>query len=165
MPVKQEPINIKIRISKQKLYLCKSKRMIKQYSISTSRYGIGNKLNSNKTPFGLHRIYSKIGKNALIGAIFKKRRFRGKYSKIYKKSAPDRTDFITTRIIRLEGLEKGINKGMGIDSLERCIYIHGTPNEALIGKPVSCGCIRLKNKDIIELFNLVKRGNLVKIER
>ena len=74
-------------------------------------------------------------------------------------------DLITTRILRLEGLEPGINKGKGIDSFKRCIYIHGTPEEWLIGRPASHGCIRMKNGDVIGLFDLVKRDTLVKIER
>lgn len=73
-------------------------------------------------------------------------------------------DLITTRILRLRGLEKGINKGEGVDSHKRYIYIHGTPQEWLIGKPASHGCIRMLNKDVIRLFNIVPSGTVVSIE-
>jgi lipoprotein-anchoring transpeptidase ErfK/SrfK len=155
---------IVIQISKQKLSLFKNNRFIKSYPVSTSKYGIGNYSGSNKTPLGLHRITSKIGRNAPIGAIFNKRRNTGKIFKVYKKKEKT-ADLITTRILRLEGLEPGINKGEGIDSFKRCIYIHGTSDEGLIGKPASHGCIRMKNRDIVELFDLVKRNTLVKIEK
>jgi len=111
---------------------------------------------------GIHNIISKIGKNAKIREIFISGRRTGEIAKKDKKC---RRDLITTRILRLQGLERGINKGRGIDSYKRCIYIHGTAEEHLIGKPASHGCIRMKNKDIVELFNLVKRGTLVHIKR
>ncbi|MDP8260202.1 MAG: L,D-transpeptidase [Candidatus Gygaella obscura] len=150
---------IKIIISKQKLYYYLGTKLEKVYLISTSKYGIGNKTGSNRTPLGLHHIVSKIGRNASLGAVFKRRRNTGNIAKIRSGCG----DLMTTRILRLEGLERRVNKGKGIDSFWRCIYIHGTPEERLIGKPASYGCIRMKNRDIIELFNLVKRGELVHI--
>ena len=155
------PVEIKVKILEQKLYLISDNKVIKDYSISTSKYGIGNKSGSNKTPLGLHRIASKIGRNACFGAIFKRRRNTGKIARVNK----GRGDLITTRILRLEGLQRGINKSKDIDSFRRCIYIHGTPEEKLIGKPASHGCIRMKNRDIIRLYNLVKRGALVEIRK
>jgi hypothetical protein len=152
---------VEINISRQRLYLYSDNRIIKSYLVSTSKYGVGNRFGSNKTPVGLHQIVSKIGRNAGAGTIFKRRRNTGKTAK----SCRGGGDFITTRILRLAGLEKGVNKGKGIDSYHRCIYIHGTPEEKLIGKPASHGCIRMKNSDIIELFDLVKRGSLVGINR
>jgi len=154
---------IVVSISKQKLYLIKGKRIIKRYPVSTSKYGIGNKQGSYKTPLGLHRIVGKIGKNARIGEVFKSRRRTKKIAKFNRERV--KQDLITTRILRLKGLEKGINKGEDIDSYKRCIYIHGTPQENLIGKPASHGCVRMKNRDIIELFNLLKRGTLVYIHK
>jgi hypothetical protein len=145
---------ILVSISKQKLYLIKDKKTIKTYPVSTSKYGIGNKDMSYKTPLGLHRIVSKIGKNAKFCDVFKSRRRIKKIAKLNIRDIDQ--DLITTRILRLQGLERGINHGKGIDTYERCIYIHGTPQENLIGKPASHGCIRMKNRDIIELFNLVK---------
>ena len=152
-------IMIKIFVRRQILCLLENNRIIKQWSISTSKYGTGNKSGSYKTPLGEHRIVSKVGGNARLGAIFKKRRNTGKIAQVGK----DWGDLITTRILRLEGLQSGINKGKDIDSFKRCIYIHGTPEEELIGKPASHGCIRMKNLDIAHLFGLVKRGTVVKI--
>lgn len=151
-----------ISVSQQRLYLIKGKKIIKQYPVSTSKYGIGNRDGSYKTPLGVHQISSKIGKNARINEIFKSRRRTGK---IAHASVCADKDVITTRILRLEGLEPGVNKGKKIDSYKRCIYIHGTAAENLIGKPASHGCIRMKNKDVVELFTLVKKGILVEIRK
>jgi hypothetical protein len=150
--------SLKISIKKQKLYLLAKGKIIKSYSVSTSRFGTGNQYASNKTPLGLHRISNKIGKNALSGDIFKRRRNTHKRARLNYGD-----DFITTRILRLEGLEKGFNKGKNVDTFRRCIYIHGTPDENLIGKPASGGCIRMKNRDIIELFDSIPRGSLVEV--
>lgn len=154
-------MTIEIVISKQQLFLEDKGKIFKTYPVSTSKYGVGNKVGSKKTPLGLHRIVSKIGRNAALGAIFKRRRNTGKIARNYRGAE----DLITTRILRLAGLEAGINKGRGIDSFQRCIYIHGTPKESLIGKPASHGCIRMKNRDIIELFGMVKKGDLVNITK
>lgn len=153
---------IVVSVSKQRLYLIKGEKIIKKYPVSTSKYGIGNRDRSYKTPLGVHRVSSKIGKNAKIGEIFKSRRRTGKIAKACVRADED---VITTRILRLEGLEPGINKGKGIDSYKRCIYIHGTPQEDLIREPASHGCIRMRNKDIVGLFDLVKRGTLVEIRK
>jgi len=153
---------IVISISQQKLYLITGEKVIKRYLVSTSQYGIGNKEGSYKTPLGMHCIANKIGRNARCGEIFKTRRRTGKIAKINSGDLVE--DVITTRILRLKGLEPGINKGEGIDSYGRNIYIHGTPAEHLIGKPSSHGCIRMRNRDVIELFNVVKRDSLVEIQ-
>lgn len=152
---------IQISIAKQKLFIFQKNALMRSYPISTSKYGIGNKVGSNKTPLGKHQIIGKYGRNARIGEIFKRRKRIG----IMARSLHGHTDLITTRILRLDGLEKGLNKGKGIDSFHRCIYIHGTPEENRIGKPSSHGCIRMKNKDVAELFRMVKRGDSVIIMR
>ena len=113
---------------------------------------------------GIHRIVQKIGKDAPLGAIFDgKRRYIGKTSTIYTDDTRLSENYELTRIIWLEGLEPGINKGNGIDSYKRLIYIHGTAEEGLIGTPASIGCIRMKNSDVVELFNLVSIGMNVEI--
>lgn len=155
---------IVISISKQKLYLYKNNILLNEYPVSTSKFGIGNQEGSNKTPLGLHRIASKIGRNARKGEIIKNRHRTGKVIKL-KKRQKIVTDLITSRVLWLEGLESGKNKGRGIDSKKRCIYMHGTAEEHLIGTPASHGCIRMKNADITELFALVKRGMLVDIKK
>ncbi|MDD4202441.1 MAG: L,D-transpeptidase [Candidatus Omnitrophica bacterium] len=158
---KNYSITIKVSIAKQKLFLYQDKALIKEYPVSTSKFGIGNKYGSNKTPLGLHIISNKIGRSARSRAIFKRRINTKKIARVSKTGQ----DLITSRILRLQGVEKGKNKGKGIDSFKRCIYIHGTPEEKLIGKPASHGCIRMKNKDIIALFQRVTRGVTVNIVR
>ncbi len=155
MPV----LSVTINIAQQRLCVMDQKRIIKTYRISTSKFGIGNRANSCMTPLGLHMIVSKIGRNARINTIFKNRRSTGKRAR----SNSGGEDHITTRILRLRGLERGKNRGRGIDTFERCIYIHGTPHERKIGSPASHGCIRMANADIIDLFKRVQRGTLVNI--
>jgi len=153
-----------VKVSEQELYLIKDERIVRSYPVSTSKYGTGNEEGSNKTPLGTHRIYMKVGANAPIGTVFKHCINTGRIAKIYHDSTDVEQDFVITRIMCLEGLEPGVNKGEGIDSRDRRIYIHGTPEEGLIGTPASHGCIRMKNDDVVELFDQVKIGTLVEIE-
>lgn len=154
---------IVVRVSKQRLYLYDGNIFVKEYAVSTSKYGVGSKEGSNKTPLGLHTIVSKIGSNAAQGEIIASRK---RTKKIMQRASGNKEDdIITTRILRLEGLEKGVNRGQGIDSYDRCIYIHGTSQEHRIGTPASHGCIRMKNHDIMELFAMVRRGTHVAIKR
>ncbi len=155
---------IEVKISEQKLYLLDGKDIIKTYPVSTSKYGIGNRIKSYKTPLGSHRIAKKVGTGAPVGAIFDgKRRYTGQIAKIYTDNTELEKNFELTRILWLEGMEKGVNKGKGIDSYHRLIYIHGTAEEGLIGTPASIGCIRMKNNDVIELFDMVSVGTFVEI--
>ncbi len=157
--------SIIVKISEQKLYLMNGNDVSKAYPVSTSRYGIGNKRKSFKTPIGIHRIAEKIGNNAPLGAIFdSKRRSTGETSIIYTDDTKLSENYELTRVIWLEGMEPGINKGKGIDSYKRLIYIHGTAEEGLIGTPASIGCIRMKNSDVVELFSLVSIGMIVEIK-
>ncbi len=162
--LKADQFVILVSISKQKLYLIKGGKVVKIYLVSTSKYGIGNEEGSNKTPLGTHHICEKIGKNVKIGTIFKMGINTRRIAKIYTDSTDLEEDPITARIMWLEGLEAGINRGKGIDLYKRHIYIHGTPEEGLIGQPASHGCIRMRNKDVIELFDLVSKGTLVEIQ-
>jgi lipoprotein-anchoring transpeptidase ErfK/SrfK len=128
--------------------------------VSTSKFGSGNKENSLMTPRGLHRIKEKYGHNAPIGRVFRDRIDTGEDWPI---GIPG-DNLILTRILRLEGLEPGINQGQGIDTFDRYIYIHGTNNESAIGTPASHGCVCMKNADIVELFDMVSEGTLVFID-
>lgn len=128
---------------------------LKLYKISSSYYGTGSKLNSLKTPLGKHEIYKKIGSNLPINAILKGRVWNGAIADIIEEPIDTEFDHVTSRILWLDGLELGKNKGRGIDSRNRYIYIHGTAEEGLIGTPASDGCIRMYNKDVVELFDLV----------
>ena len=147
-------------IEEQILFLCKGETVMDRYRASTSRYGTGTRENSFKTPPGVHRIREKIGGGAPPGRVFRDRMDTGAdWDGI---SAED--NLILTRILRLEGLEEGINKGQGVDSLDRCIYIHGTNREDLVGTPMSHGCICLANRDVIRLFDTVGEGTILFID-
>jgi lipoprotein-anchoring transpeptidase ErfK/SrfK len=158
-------VNIIVRISDQKLFLIENGKVVRQYPVSTSKFGIGSQAGSFKTPLGRHRVAEKIGRGAPLYTIFKERVNTRKLAVIDRtlKGAP--YDDVTTRILWLEGLEPGVNRGAGIDSKERFIYIHGTPSEGLIGRPASNGCVRMYNEDVIELFDRVPEGTPVLIQK
>ena len=161
--IKESEKNLFISIEDQRLYEINKNQIIKTYDISSSKYGVGNKENSNKTPIGLHLIKEKFGDTVPIYGKLIGRKFYGKIATIFADSTRSETDDITSRILWLKGLEKNINKGNAIDSYKRYIYIHGTSEEGLIGRPASHGCIRMRNKDIIELYDKIKIGTLVLI--
>ena len=121
---------------------------------STSRFGIGEQAGSNKTPRGLHRITEKFGDGCPVGTVFKARKAVGSLQEM-----PLAT--ITTRILWLEGLEPGFNRGGDVDSHARYIYIHGTGDESTVGRPASCGCIHLAADDLIPLYEKLPIGTLV----
>lgn len=152
-----------VSTEKQRLYHIKDNIIISTFIISSSVYGTGNKAGSNKTPLGLHRVKQKYGDNTPINGRMIARVYSGDIVTIYKDKTRSKTDDITTRILWLEGLETGKNKGKGIDSFKRHIYIHGTSEEGLLGTPASHGCIRMKNKEVIDLYSKVAIGTLVLI--
>jgi lipoprotein-anchoring transpeptidase ErfK/SrfK len=156
-------ITILVSVSQQKLYLIEKGDIVKSFPVSTSAYGVGNQKGSNKTPLGLHQIKYKVGYNAPFGQIFRATRNTGEIAKIHTDKTDLEEDLIVTRILWLEGLEEGLNKGGNQDSFNRHIYIHGTNEEGLIGKPASHGCIRMLNKDIITLFDKVTHYDQVLI--
>ncbi|MDC1286519.1 L,D-transpeptidase [Gammaproteobacteria bacterium] len=130
------------------------------YPISTAANGMGNRLDSFKTPIGTHRIRQKIGGGQSRGTIFEAREPTGKIASSLDNREKDE---ITSRILWLDGLQQGINKGGVYDTYSRYIYIHGTSDEKRIGEPVSAGCIRMKNDDVIELFDEVLVDDIVVI--
>ena len=152
-----------VSIKQQKLYHIQNDSIIKEYIISSSAYGIGSKAGSNKTPIGLHSIKEKYGDNTPINGRMTGRVFYDDIATIYTDETKSKTDDVTSRIFWLEGMEKGKNKGKGIDSFSRYIYIHGTSEEGRLGKPASHGCIRMKNKEVIDLYKLIEVGTLVLI--
>ena len=152
-----------VSIKQQKLYHIQNDSIIKEYIISSSAYGIGSKAGSNKTPIGLHNIKEKYGDNTPINGRMTGRVFYDDIATIYTDETKSKTDDVTSRIFWLEGMEKGKNKGKGIDSFSRYIYIHGTSEEGSLGKPASHGCIRMKNKEVIDLYKLIEVGTLVLI--
>jgi lipoprotein-anchoring transpeptidase ErfK/SrfK len=152
---------IYVGVKRQRLYLISDTTVVLSYPISTAKNGVGSEKLSEKTPLGLHKIESMVGENTPLNGIILGTRFTGKTATIITEAKKGDTDDVTTRAMRLEGLENKINKGGNKDSYSREIYIHGTPEEGLIGTPVSHGCIRMKNNDVIELFNRVKTGTYV----
>lgn len=130
------------------------------YAISTAENGMGNRIESYKTPFGIHRIRQKIGGGEPCGMVFEARQPTGR---IADNMNNQERDEITSRILWLDGLEDGINRDAGgvYDTYSRYIYIHGTSDERRIGEAVSAGCIRMKNNDVIELFEEVLVDDLV----
>ena len=149
-----------VSIEEQALLVCANGAIVERYDASTSRFGNGNRENSLKTPLGLHRIKEKFGHGAPPGRVFKDREDTGEDWDHSRNG----DNLILTRILRLEGLEQGVNKGGSVDSYERYIYIHGTGREDLIGTPLSHGCVCLRNHDISRLFETVKEGTLVYID-
>ncbi len=149
-----------VSIETQMLFVCTSGTVIERYPCSTSRFGNGNRENSLKTPLGIHRIKEKYGAGAPPGRVFRDREDTGE-DWDHKQNGDN---LILTRILRLEGLEEGINRGPGVDSYERYIYIHGTGREDLVGTPLSHGCVCLRNLDVIRLFDTVPEGTLVYID-
>ena len=147
-------------IEAQSLLVCEEETIVGRFDASTSRFGNGIRENSFMTPLGVHRIREKIGEGAPLGRIFEERADTG--IDWNRDSATD--NLVLTRILRLEGLEEGINKGPGVDSYERCIYIHGTNREDLVGVPLTHGCLALRNEDMLRLFESVGTGTLVFIE-
>ena len=148
-----------IEVSTQTLALYDDGGYAKQFPCSTSRHGIGQEMNSNRTPLGLHRISEKIGAGVPAGTVFKSRQIVGHTSDPWLANAA-----ITTRIMWLDGLDPGFNRGGTVDSHARYIYLHGTADQASIGRPASSGCTQLADADLIELFDLLPSETLVWIE-
>ena len=157
-------LTIEIDISKQRLFLLDNMELVRSYPISSSKYGEGSTQNSFKTPLGNHVIKEMIGNNAIKNTIFTSRINTKRQAEIIHDEAKSDNDYVTTRIMWLDGQEEGKNKGKGVDSYQRYIYIHGTHEEGLIGQKASHGCIRMFNSDVIELFNDVKKGTKVYIK-
>jgi L,D-transpeptidase YbiS len=144
---------IRISVRKQRLTLKSGRKKLAEYPVSTSRFGLGSKEGSLKTPTGKFRIAEKIGAGMPMGTVFKSRRpVRA------TKRALSTDDLVMTRILWLEGLER-----RNANTHERYIYIHGTNHEEKIGVPDSHGCVRMKNADLVELFERVIEGTPVEI--
>lgn len=153
-----------VRIDEQRLYVMDDGRPPEHYPVSTAENGVGNRQGSNRTPAGLHRVAQRIGDAAPAGSLFRGRIATGEIAPVL--SDPGQRgpgDRITSRILWLEGLEPGRNRGGEVDSFSRYIYIHGTDEEGRIGTPASHGCIRMRNQDIIGLFPRVPLHSLVLI--
>lgn len=146
--------NIHISIRDQKLTLMDCGTAIRRYPVSTSRFGIGTETGSMKTPTGRFRVAEKIGGDAPNGTVFRSRVALRPLDPV-----PPTEDLVMSRILWLDGLDE-----QNANTRYRYIYIHGTKHEDKIGTPASCGCVRMRNADVVELFNLVDEGVPVVIE-
>jgi hypothetical protein len=160
----QKNKNIVISTLKQELFCYENDILIFKFRVSTGKNGVGEKKDSGCTPRGWHKIHSFIGLDYQVNSVFSARKWTGEiYSHELALQLPGR-DWILTRIVRLDGLEPGRNKGGNVDTLERFIYIHGTPDATILGKPASHGCIRMNNKEIIDLCCWATIDTLVYIQ-
>lgn len=148
-----------VSVKSQRMYFVVEGEMKAEYVISTARNGLGAQMSSNRTPEGLHRVVRKFGDGVPAFGIFKGRQYTGEVAT----DSIGKNDLITSRILWLDGLEPGLNEGGSVDSMQRGIYIHGTADEASLGTPSSHGCIRMRNSDVIKLFDSVLVGTLVVI--
>ena len=157
-------MHIQISITNQTLTLFDNFGGVKaKYSVSTAANGVGCEKNSNCTPLGHHIIRAKIGANAAPNTVFVGRRPTGEmFTPELMTQFPNR-DWILTRILWLSGTEVGFNRLGNVDTMQRYIYIHGSPDSAEMGKIGSHGCVRMRNADIVELFDLVEAGASVLI--
>ncbi|WP_415901108.1 L,D-transpeptidase family protein [Neptuniibacter sp. QD48_11] len=155
---------IRVSIARQTLELSSGTKLLQSYAISTALNGPGEQKNSGCTPRGRHYIRAMIGSDAQENAVFVGRRQTGEiYSQELADAYPNR-DWILTRIMWLSGLEIGRNRLGEVDTMQRYVYIHGTPDTEPMGVAKSHGCIRMRNSDLIQLFSKVSAGTSVLIE-
>lgn len=147
-----------VAVKQQKMFYIEGDAVLAEYTISTAKNGIGNAYGSRKTPTGLHYVREKVGTDVPLGGIIREKVYTGEISPILEVPETLDGDFITTRLFHLDGAEPGVNKQGDCDSYSRGIMIHGTPEEGLIGQPASHGCVRMKNKDIEQLYTRIKPG-------
>ena len=151
-----------VQIASQTLQLMRNGEVVKTYAVSTSARPPSNRRGSLGTPRGLHTIAERIGAGQPPGMVFRGRVPTGRhFSELSDEE--NRGNLVTTRILWLRGLEPGVNQGGDVDSHERYIYLHGTNHEECIGTPISGGCVLLRSLDLIELFEVVRAGDLVLI--
>lgn len=155
---------IEISISAQTLTLFGDEgKRLASYSVSTAKNGVGCEKNSGCTPLGAHIIRAKIGAGAAENTVFVGRRPTGEIWTPELAALHPERDWILTRILWLSGKEPGKNRLGNVDSMQRYIYIHGTPDTEPMGQPCSHGCVRMRNADVVELFDLVGVGTSVVI--
>ena len=155
---------IVIDAGKQELELLEGERVLKRYSVSTAKNGLGEKNGSFCTPRGRHIVRAKIGAGQPENTVFVRRRPTGElWSRELHAKFPGR-DWMLTRLLWLSGCEPGRNRLGDVDTMRRYIYIHGSPDTAEMGRPGSIGCIRMRNRDIVELFDLVPPYTPVEIK-
>ncbi len=155
---------VKVSIGEQRLRLEEAGRALLDVAVSTAANGPGERLHSECTPRGWHTVRAKIGAGAPPDTVFIARRRSGE---IFEPSMRERypgRDWVLTRVLWLSGLEPGRNRLGDVDSMRRYIYIHGAPDDVSMGKPGSRGCVRMRNADVIRLFDEIEVGTRVLIE-
>lgn len=163
MPTMSE-LALQVSIAEQTLWLTDGNCVLRSYPVSTGKAGAGERNGSLKTPRGLHYIRARIGAGVPANTVFRGRRPTGEiYTPDLRARFPER-DWILTRILWLCGLEPGRNRLGEVDTMRRYIYIHGCPDDDPLGRPGSHGCIKMRNADIIELFERVPPGTRVRID-
>jgi lipoprotein-anchoring transpeptidase ErfK/SrfK len=150
----RSPTAIIVSVPDQKMVVLHNYARVAQYPVSTSKFGLGDRPRSYATPLGRLMVAQKVGANAPEGAVFKGRRPTGE---VLKPNAKGR-DPIVTRILYLRGMEP-----QNASAFDRAIYIHGTPEESRIGKPASYGCVRMKSRDVVKVFEMAPVGTTVEI--
>lgn len=156
-----EGMLVDLDLSHQILRVHHRERLLAEYLVSTARNGPGERAGSECTPRGWHQVRAKIGEGQPVNTVFVGRRPTGeRYTPELGRRNPDR-DWILTRILWLSGLERGKNRLGDVDSFRRFIYIHGCPEDSPMGQPASRGCIRMRNRDVMELFDTVRAGTRV----
>ena len=149
-----------VHVADQVLALVVSAEITRIWPVSTARAGVDNRDGSGGTPPGLHEVARRIGTGAAPGTVFVGRE---PTDRVWQPDEKDADDLIVSRILTLQGLEDGVNRGAGVDSESRYIYIHGTNHADRVGEPASHGCVRLTDPDVRELFELVNEGDPVVI--
>lgn len=157
-------MNITIHISSQTLELFDDGgKLLRRYPVSTGANGVGEENGSFCTPRGRHIIRARIGAGQPLNSVFVRRRPTGEIYTPELGAQHPRRDWILTRILWLSGCEPGYNRLGSCDTMRRHIYIHGTPDSTPLGQPGSHGCVRMRNADLVELFDLVPAGTEVKL--
>lgn len=155
-------MQIDVSIAQQRLTLSDDNgKILRSYVVSTAAKGAGEQMGSYQTPRGRHRIRARIGVDLPLGAVLRGRRPTGEICTPALMAAQPGKDWILTRILWLCGEEPGFNRGGQVDTMRRYVYIHGTPDETALGIPGSHGCIRMRNSELVELFDLVPIGTPV----
>ncbi|WP_455384870.1 L,D-transpeptidase family protein [Acidihalobacter prosperus] len=151
-----------VDVGRQCLHLIERGNLLKRYAVSTAARGIGQREGSFQTPAGVFRVSEKFGADAPAGMVFKGRRATGEIAAVLSDPHdPAENDLVTTRILWLDGMQPGYNRGGDVDTHARYIYIHGTPEEGRIGTPASHGCVRMRNDDVADLFERLPENSLV----
>ncbi len=155
---------IRVRLGAERLELFRGDEQVASYPVSTAENGPGETFGSECTPRGEHTIHAKIGEGAPPGAVFVGRKATGEICTAERYREEPERDWILTRILWLSGCEAERNRYGDVDTLRRYIYIHGSPDEVSVERRGSRGCIRMRNADVIELFDRVSEGARVQIE-